>query len=217
MKDKRHAFETDAIRVTWSKARCIHAAECVRRLGAVFRPGEKPWIQLEHGPADAVAEVVQRCPTGALQFERRDGGAAEVPAAHNTVLVSRDGPHIVQGALELHGPGGEVLTDTRMALCRCGRSRNKPFCDNAHREAGFRDPGELRDEDAVQDTGVAGPVLRVIPEPNGPLQLDGPFAIGSADGRTILAGTSTWLCRCGQSKSKPFCDGSHATSGFRSE
>ncbi len=218
MNDKRHEFGTDAIRVTWSKARCIHAAECVRRLGAVFRPGERPWIQLEHASADEVAEVVQHCPTGALQFERGDGGAAEAPAPANTVIVSRNGPTWVRGDIELCGPGGELLLrDTRIALCRCGLSRNKPFCDNAHLAAGFREAGDIHDHDAVQDTGAAGPALRVIPEPNGPVQLDGPFAIGSADGRTILTGTSTWLCRCGQSKTKPFCDGSHATSGFRSE
>lgn len=218
MKDKRHAFENDAIRVTWSRTRCIHAAECVKRLGAVFRPGEKPWIQLEHGSPDAVADVVAQCPTGALQFERRDGGAAEAPAEHNTVLVGRDGPTLLRGDLHVCDAAGQVIArETRLALCRCGQSKNKPFCDNSHRDAGFRDAGELHDLDAVMDPGAPGSALRVIPGTDGPVQLEGPFVIGSADGQVVLQGSSTWLCRCGQSKNKPFCDGTHGAVGFRAE
>jgi len=218
MNDKRHTFETDAITVTWSKQRCIHAAECVRRLPTVFEPGRRPWVTPADASADRVAEVVKRCPTGALHYERHDGGEAEPVPAVNTVLVSRDGPTYLKGDLELIGPDGSVvLRDTRMAICRCGASQHKPLCDNAHRAAGFRDAGAITDLDSVQDPGARGTTLRVIPHANGPLQLEGPFALASADGSAILSGTSVWLCRCGNSRSKPFCDGSHATSGFEAE
>jgi CDGSH-type Zn-finger protein len=184
----------------------------------VFRPGERPWILLERAGAGEVARVIECCPTGALQYTRRDGAPNEAPPAANTVLVARDGPTYLRGRIELRTPGGELLlADTRVAICRCGRSRHKPLCDNTHREAGFRDEGALADPESVQDPGAEGPVLRVIVHPDGPVQLDGPFAISSADGRTILTGTSTWLCRCGQSGSKPFCDGSHERTGYRSE
>ena len=217
MKDKRHAFENDAIEVTWSQRRCIHAAECVRRLPPVFQPGERPWVKLERAEADAVAEVVQRCPTGALHFTRRDGGANEVPAEQNLVLVSAHGPTYLRGDIEIIAPDGSVLLkDTRVALCRCGASANKPLCDNAHRASGFRDAGVIDDLDSVEDLGSSVPTLRVRPQLNGPIHLDGPFTLASSDGGTLLRGTSAWLCRCGKSGSKPFCDGSHAA-GFEAE
>lgn len=215
MNDKRHTFENDAIRVTWSKQRCIHAAECVARLPQVFQPGTKPWIKTEAERADAIAAVVERCPTGALQHERKDGGPAEALPQANTVLLSRNGPIYVRGDLELRAEDGTVLLrDTRMALCRCGASANKPLCDNAHRGTGFRDAGAIADLDGVQDPGSANTKLVIIAHTNGPYEFDGPLALASADGATVLTGTSLWLCRCGGSKNKPFCDGSHETNGF---
>jgi CDGSH-type Zn-finger protein len=109
-----------------------------------------------------------------------------------------------------------LLRDTRVALCRCGRSRKRPFCDNSHQTAAFRDDGAVRWEAGVQETGVEGPRLRVQAEADGALVLTGPFAIASADGATMLAGSHARLCRCGQSACKPFCDESHVRTGFRS-
>ena len=218
MKDKLHDFDSDTIRVTWSKARCIHAAECVGHLPAVFQPGTRPWIKLDQAEADHVARVVQRCPTGALHFERADSGEAEPVPVANSVMVSRSGPLYLRGDLELCAEDGTVLlTDTRMALCRCGQSANKPLCDNAHRATAFHDDGTVTDLDGVQDPGASGPRLRIAAHTNGPFELDGPLALASGDGATVLAGTSVWLCRCGQSQSKLFCDGSHETKGFRAD
>lgn len=218
MKDKRHTFETEAITVTWSKARCIHAAECVKRLPMVFQPGQQPWVRPAAGDADRVAHVVEQCPTGALHHTRHDGGAAEAVPAVNTVRLTRNGPTYLTGDLELVGPeGGALLRDTRMAICRCGQSQNKPLCDNAHRAAGFRDEGAFGRDDGVEDPGAPSRVLRVIPHRNGPIQLEGPFELVSADGATRITGTSAWLCRCGQSRSKPFCDGSHVAAGLEAE
>jgi CDGSH-type Zn-finger protein len=110
------------------------------------------------------------------------------------------------------------MSDKRVALCRCGGSANKPHCDNAHRALAFRDAGEVNDPDAVQDAGPgpSGERLVVMPEPDGPLHLAGPLVVASADGAVLLEGTSAWLCRCGRSQDKPFCDGSHTTTNFRS-
>lgn len=218
MSEKRHAFESDAISVTWSKARCIHAAECVKRLPMVFQPGQRPWVRPAASEADRVAAVVEQCPTGALHHERLDGGAAEAVPAVNTVRLTRNGPTYLKGDIELVGPdGGALLRDTRMAICRCGMSQNKPLCDNAHRAAGFRDDGAVTDLDSVQDPGAPGTRLRVVPHVNGPVELQGPFMLVSADGATRIPGTSAWLCRCGQSRSKPFCDGSHVAAGLEAE
>jgi CDGSH-type Zn-finger protein/uncharacterized Fe-S cluster protein YjdI len=216
MSDKLHVFDGRAIRVTWSKARCIHAAECVRGLPRVFRPGERPWVSPEAGSAEGIAEVVLRCPTGALHFERKDGGPAEAPPARNTVEPSRGGPLILRGDLEILRPDGTpLLRDTRAALCRCGQSRNKPFCDGSHREAGFVDRGEVF-EGGVKPAGgeLRDPRLRITPSADGPLLLAGPVTVRSADGRVTLEGGQASLCRCGHSRNKPFCDGSHRGAGF---
>lgn len=215
--DRVHTFLAPGISVTWSRKRCTHAAECVMHLPTVFEPGQSPWIDPTAASPDAIAGVVMRCPTGALHFERSDGGAREPVPAVNTILVSRDGPLTLRGDIEVRDDAGAVkLRDTRVALCRCGMSKTKPLCDNAHREARFRDPGTLHDGDSVEDAGSESRTLCVIPHENESLELVGPFAISSADGKTMLAGSSTWLCRCGQSQTKPFCDGSHARVGFKS-
>ena len=110
--------------------------------------------------------------------------------------------------------GALRLVDTRVALCRCGRSGNKPLCDGTHLTTGFHDVGALSAESNVHDSGVRGKKLGVHPLPDGPLELEGSFALVSADHRTTLEGDRARLCRCGQSRTKPFCDGSHQRTGF---
>ena len=218
--DRVHTFQAPGIVVTWSRRRCIHAADCVVNLPTVFEPGRRPWLDATQASADAVARVVARCPTGALHFERSDGGAPEPVPTVNTVLASRNGPNYLRGDIELVDERGEVrLRDTRVALCRCGLSQNKPLCDNAHRDAGFREPGAITEPDAearIEDPGAEGTRLRAVARENGPIELAGSFAISSADRKSLFAGTRTKLCRCGQSSAKPFCDGTHKRVGFRS-
>ena len=208
-----HLFESADITVTWSKKRCIHAAECVRGLPEVFEPGRKPWIDPESASADEVAAIVARCPTGALHFERHDGGAAEMPDAENAVRVGRHGPLELRGDLEIATAEGTALRETRVSLCRCGRSRNQPFCDGSHHPAGFRDPGGVFEGRIGEAASGRGP-LRIGARLNGPLRLIGPLTLVSADGRVRREGCEVALCRCGLSRNKPFCDSSHKESGF---
>lgn len=218
MSDKLHEFESDDIRVTWSKQRCIHFAACVRGLPGVFMPGRRPWITPTDAPADRIAAIVTRCPTGALHFERKDGGAAEAVPERNLIEPGRDGPLFLRGDLEIVDAGGAVLLhDTRVALCRCGRSRNKPFCDNSHWSIAWNDDGEVF-EGGVKLAEAPPPDgrLRIVPTADGPLELRGPLTVRSADGRVAFDGGRATLCRCGGSRNKPFCDGSHTGRGFRS-
>ena len=208
--DRVHAFRGPGVTVTWSRTRCTHAADCVMNLPTVFEPGRRPWVDPAQASADTVARVVVKCPTGALHFERSDGGESEATPTANTVLVTRRGPLHLRGDIEVLDDAGQVvLRDTRVALCRCGLSTHKPLCDNTHAAAGFQEDGLLREPERVEDPGATETKLRVVPRPGGPLELLGPFAIASADRKTMLAGTRTKLCRCGQSGAKPFCDGSH--------
>jgi CDGSH-type Zn-finger protein/uncharacterized Fe-S cluster protein YjdI len=216
MKDRLHVFESPAITVTWSRRRCNHVAECVRGLPAVFQPGRVPWVDATQATADRVAEVVRRCPTGALHYERHDGGPSEPVPAVNTVVPDPDGPLLLSGDIEVvAADGGAVVRETRVALCRCGATKDQPFCDGSHWDAGFDDPGRLA-EGGTPAGGEAGPgPLRVVLGAGGPLFLEGRFTLASVrgDARRELGGAE--LCRCGASRTRPFCDGSHTGTDLR--
>jgi CDGSH-type Zn-finger protein/uncharacterized Fe-S cluster protein YjdI len=204
---KLHRYEGTAIAVTYDAARCIHAAECVHALPAVFNPRAKPWINADGAGADELAAAVRRCPTGALHVERRDG-VAESPERTNTAMPTVDGPTYLRGDFALlTADGGVALADTRMALCRCGASQSKPFCDGSHRQSGFNDDATLRAPDSPPPAHGGGRVA-IRARPNGPLMLTGPLTLVGANGRRAFA-ESTFLCRCGASGNKPYCDGTH--------
>jgi CDGSH-type Zn-finger protein len=99
-----------------------------------------------------------------------------------------------------------------VALCRCGHSRNKPFCDGAHRDADFSDDGHFTDDKSEPLEGD-GPLVITVRE-NAMLIAKGPVTIVSADGRCSTTRNKAALCRCGESAKKPFCDASHKRCGF---
>jgi uncharacterized Fe-S cluster protein YjdI len=82
-KKKIYEFEGADVIVRWDRARCIHTEECVHGSPEAFDPSRRPWIEPDRVDADEVAKVVWDCPTGALHFERKDGGTAEpTPGSH---------------------------------------------------------------------------------------------------------------------------------------
>ena len=142
MSPKRlQTFATDGITVTYDPNVCIHAAECVRRLPSVFDTSVARWIRPDRAAEDDVMATVARCPTGALQATRTVG-VPESPDVPATAKVTARGPVHLRGELSIRDHTGAVIaTGKRFALCRCGASHNKPFCDGSHRAAGFSDPG----------------------------------------------------------------------------
>jgi len=218
MTAKIKSYWSDDLVVTYDAALCIHAAECVRGLPQVFDTSERPWIQPANAPADEIAEVVMRCPTGALHFERKDGGAAEPAPEVHTIRLRERGPLYLRGDIELRLADSAVVRDTRMALCRCGASQNKPFCDNSHLGIGFADSGALGDNRVrLLDTVQTGGKLIVTPTANGSIKVEGDLALSSSDGQTTFEGNRAFLCRCGSSHNKPFCDSTHKEIGFQAE
>ncbi len=135
----RKVYSSKDITVSFDPARCIHAARCVAGSPEVFHPKERPWIQPEKGSADAIAATVAQCPTGALTYERLDGGAPEAVPADVVLTLEKDGPISVRGPAPLVDAAGNRWEDAghRYALCRCGGSGNKPYCDNTHVTMGF--------------------------------------------------------------------------------
>ncbi len=136
---------------------------------------------------------------------RGSGNVAEVPPA---------GPLCLTGRIKVE-VGGEVVADTDdVALCRCGHSGNKPYCDGSHRTVGFDDPGVIEGGRLVGAGGAdAGDGVTIVCATDGPLLVRGPLKVVASDGGTS-EGTKGALCRCGASSTKPFCDGSHRDEGF---
>lgn len=219
MTERLHQYQGEAITVTWSKARCIHVAECLRRLGVVFDTSRAPWVLPDAASADEIAATIGHCPSGALHFQRLDSGAAEAPDAVNTITPRASGPLYVRGdVIVTNDDGEEIVRDTRLTLCRCGASKNKPFCDNSHVTIEFR-PGAMPGDNRLTTdfTQVPTDQLTITAVTDGPLQLRGPVEIRSKDGQTVYRGNKAKLCRCGQSGNKPFCDGTHSTIDFKTD
>ncbi len=205
----------DAV-VTWDGRLCIHVAECGRAAGDLFVTGRKPWCDPDRAAADEVVDVIERCPTGALTVRWKDGNDAESADKKNVVVIAGNGPLYARGNLEIDGAGDDMPgVSFRAALCRCGRSANKPFCDNSHEDAGFRERGAIGDKgQALESEG--GP-LRIKRVMNGPLLVSGNLTILAGSGRAAWQGTEAALCRCGGSQNAPFCDGTHTDNGFEAD
>jgi CDGSH-type Zn-finger protein/uncharacterized Fe-S cluster protein YjdI len=132
-------YRSGQIAVLWEPKLCIHSGNCFRNLPEVFQPQDRPWVKVDAASADQIAAAVMTCPTGALHFERSDDGPQEIPHSETTIEARVNGPLYVRGQVRIMGSGRQLIReDTRLALCRCGHSENKPFCDGSHRRVGFR-------------------------------------------------------------------------------
>ena len=212
--DKR--YEGEKVDITFNPGRCIHAAVCVQKLGQVFDTDKRPWIMADNATADEVAATITQCPSGALHFERKDGGDNESIPEENVIVVRPNGPLQLRGDLTIQGETVDIQQETRATLCRCGASKNKPFCDNAHREAGFKAKGGVEQPQELEFVDIDGQ-LEIMLRTNGPLRLEGGFEIRDGRGEVVFRGEKTALCRCGRSGNKPFCDGTHRQIGFVAE
>ena len=211
--DDPNVAHTDAITLRFDGQRCVHSRHCVLGAPSVFLANvEGPWLHPERVTVEECVAIAHSCPSGAITYERHDGNPQEAPPPVNVLRLRENGPYAIHAAVELadHGPC------LRATLCRCGKSGNKPFCDNSHREAGFTATGEPATIESEPLESRDGP-LRITPVTNGPLQVAGSLEICAGTGRTVARTENTRLCRCGGSANKPFCDETHARIGFHSD
>jgi uncharacterized Fe-S cluster protein YjdI/CDGSH-type Zn-finger protein len=137
----RKVYRGQDIEVSFDLDICIHVGECLRGDPKVFRLERRPWVLPDEADPDVVQTVIERCPSGALQYRRLDGKPQESHPRTTTVTPMRDGPLLVVGNIDVTRDDGSVETLPRASLCRCGQSKVKPFCDNSHLTSGFRAPG----------------------------------------------------------------------------
>ena len=199
--------------VVFDGARCIHSRNCVLQHPDVFVPNvEGEWIHPDAVSPEEVAMIARSCPSGAIRYERIDGADPEPAPVVNLVRLRENGPLAFNAPMRIAGTDEGL----RATLCRCGLSKHKPFCDNSHGEGGFVASGERAPKESQPLAARDGP-LHVEPQKNGPLKVLGNLEIVSGTGHTLDRVTETWLCRCGHSKNKPYCDGSHRKVGFEAE
>jgi CDGSH-type Zn-finger protein/uncharacterized Fe-S cluster protein YjdI len=202
----------ERIEVQFEAKRCIHSRFCVTWAPQVFLANvQGPWIHPDAMPAERLVEVAHACPSGAIRYRRLDGEPEEAAPPVNLASVREGGPYAFRAQLQIDGASAGF----RATLCRCGASKNKPYCDGSHHEIGFSASGEPPSGETEPLSARDG-VLAVDPQKDGPLKVRGNLEILSGTGRAVARVTSAYLCRCGGSASKPFCDGTHAKIGFRS-
>lgn len=211
MSDEIEEYRGKKVVIRFEGKKCIHSRNCVLGRPDVFVPNAKgPWIHPDAASPESIAALAQACPSGAISYERLDGGEQEAPPVVNLARLREHGPIALHAEMEIEGHGACV----RATLCRCGASKNKPFCDGSHGEAGFSATGEPPTKESQPLAARAGK-LSVSPAKNGPLLLKGNLEIVSGTGRTLNRVEKTALCRCGQSQNKPYCDGTHGKVGFQ--
>ena len=206
--------ESEQLTLLYEGKRCIHARHCVTWGPTVFLANvQGPWLHPETMDAERLAEIAHLCPSGAIRYRRKDGRPDEAAPPVNLVAVREAGPYAFRGDLRLRGePAGY-----RATLCRCGASKNKPFCDGSHHDVPFEATGEPKTGTQTEMLAVRDGPLAIEPQINGPLEVAGNLEITSGTGRMVARLTQVRLCRCGASGNKPFCDGSHARIGFQAD
>lgn len=143
MPKRLQVYHTDELVVTFDPNLCIHSANCLKNLPAVFDVARARWIDLGNGSTDEVVAAVAKCPSGALQAVRAGNvpRAAETPVSTAVdVTVKPNGPLLVRGKVLVTKESGDQVEKDSCAFCRCGATKNAPFCDGSHNRIGFKSP-----------------------------------------------------------------------------
>lgn len=146
MKNAKKEYSNGVVTVVYEPDLCIHSEICFKGLPDVFQPGTRPWIKAQGAETEEIIKQVQKCPSRALSFymnsgdENKEKGPIKALETGHKVEVFKDGPIMMDGPVMLVGSDGkkEVLEDV-CYFCRCGASKNKPFCDGTHKEIGFKE------------------------------------------------------------------------------
>ena len=137
--DKLDSYEGDGITIHDNRGTCCHSGNCTDNLPSVFRTNAEPFVDPKGADTQSIISIIRQCPSGALGYTI--GGTNYLGEERDpAIYVSKDGPYHVQGSIELrHEERNSGASFEHYALCRCGHSKNKPFCDGTHWYVGFKD------------------------------------------------------------------------------
>ncbi len=138
-KDKMETYEGEKITIHDNRGVCSHRGYCTDNAPKVFRMETEPWIDPDAQDPDETTKVIKTCPSGALSYTK-DGKLSKDWDRKPAINISKDGPYDIVGYIELKDPdGNESESKEHYTLCRCGHSKNKPFCDGQHWSVKFKD------------------------------------------------------------------------------
>lgn len=138
-------YSNGEITVIWKPDLCIHSGNCVKGSPDVFNPKERPWIKPEESASKQIMQTIDTCPSGALSYRIEDkslkNGESEEATGTLKIKATKNGPFLIDSPVEIEISSGEIKTSEgkMTALCRCGASSNKPFCDGSHTEIDFKE------------------------------------------------------------------------------
>jgi CDGSH-type Zn-finger protein len=137
--DRRESYAGEGITIHDNRGICSHAGYCTDGLPSVFLLGKEPWIEPRGASRDEIVATIRKCPSGALSYSI-DGVEHRDHEGEPAIFVSPNGPYVVTGGPELRDTAfGEGASTEHYTLCRCGGSKNKPFCDGQHWSTKFAD------------------------------------------------------------------------------
>ena len=138
MSPKIKHYNKEKFTIQWEPEKCIHAKECVKRLPDVYNPQERPWIKPENATVEDLISQIDACPSGALSYFIEGQNSTGTNKSIRCDVMP-NGPLIITGDIQLNNPDGTSKElSGKTALCRCGASNNKPFCDGSHAKIDFK-------------------------------------------------------------------------------
>jgi CDGSH-type Zn-finger protein/truncated hemoglobin YjbI len=164
--DHRDSYTGQQVTILDNRGICQHSGYCTDRLANVFHQGEEPFITASGGRMDEIIRAVRDCPSGALSYAVDGAEARDEADYHSTrdpaIEITRDGPYRITGGVPLADDHDVTVaradgaSEEHYALCRCGHSRNKPFCSGMHYYTDFRDPVPGSDQEPTIFEWVGG-------------------------------------------------------------
>ncbi|WP_149304299.1 (4Fe-4S)-binding protein [Pareuzebyella sediminis] len=133
-------YSNEEITILWKPEKCIHSGICVRLLPEVYNPKERPWVKIENASTEALKAQVANCPSRALSLKDKTTSEHSTTGGVTKISITENGPLLITGNLEIKKVDGTIDKKNKVsALCRCGGSNNKPYCDGSHAKIGFKD------------------------------------------------------------------------------
>ena len=147
-KDSVKEFSNGEITVYWKSELCIHSANCLIGLPAVFNSKKKPWINVHASNSKDIMKAIDTCPSRALTYLKSTKFITSKPRATQKmkskfarVQILQNGPALITGNFIVRDAQKKKIQieNEVVAICRCGGSKKKPFCDGSHQSVGFTD------------------------------------------------------------------------------
>lgn len=137
--DQRQSYPAKGITIHDNRSICAHAGACTAGLETVFKYKSEPWVEPAGATVQEIIGAIHQCPSGALSYSL-DGVEGADPQRKPSIIVTKDGPYAVVGGVQLlEQTWAQGASTEHYTLCRCGASKNKPFCDGTHWSVGFKD------------------------------------------------------------------------------